>query len=122
MAIKSVCARGLLSEGCASASLYIASYMLRLRHACARLLLQPVSLTLCDARRWLAKDSKTPAQTPASKQQQQPAWRGQARKIKADLATVKANAKGSLRTQNFLLRNQITALQQSGRWRDVIPA
>jgi pentatricopeptide repeat protein len=96
--------------------------MLRLRHAYARLLLQPVSLTLCDARRWLAKHSKTPAQTPSSKQQQQPVWRGQASKFKPGIAPNLHSSEGSLRTQNYLLLDQITALQQAGLWRDVIPA
>jgi pentatricopeptide repeat protein len=98
--------------------------MLRLRYAFARLLLQPAPLPLCEARRWLAKDSnsKTPAQSPSSKQQQQPAWRGQARNIKPGLTATRSNTKALPRLHNDLLRHEITALQRAGCWRDVIPA
>jgi pentatricopeptide repeat protein len=95
-----------------------------LRYAFARLLLQPAPPPLCEARRWLAKDSnsKTPAQTPSSKQQQQPAWRGQARNIKPGLTATRSNKKALPRLHNDLLRHEITALQRAGCWRDVIPA
>jgi pentatricopeptide repeat protein len=96
--------------------------MLRLRHVYTRLLLQPVPLSLLEARRWLAIDSKTPAQTPSSKQQERPAWLGQARKIKPGLTTTLHSSKSSLKAQNVVLRQQITALQQARCWRDVKPA
>jgi hypothetical protein len=42
--------------------------------------------------------------------------------VKPGLTKMKPSAKGSLRNQKQLLLDQITALQQAGRWRDVKPA
>jgi pentatricopeptide repeat protein len=42
--------------------------------------------------------------------------------IRPGFATIKISSNRSTTRQNFLLRAQITAQQQAGRWRDVIPA
>jgi hypothetical protein len=85
--------------------------MLRLRHASARLLLQPIPSPLLDARRWLTKDSKDSAHNPSSKQQQQQQQqqpvRHEARKIKPDFAAAAAAKSASANTASSTRRHNI---------------